>query len=554
MNGFGSSHIPRRHWHSGWVLAAAGAWLLVPLSALSQTPTVSRLVPAFGSIAGNNIVIVSGTGFAAGATVSFGGVPATSVAVVNSTSLTAKPPSHSAGLVTVSVTNPSTQTGSLANGYKYLTASGQFGIQYFPIPVPDVAVTDVTAGPDGNLWFLTNGGESLNPDGIAKITPSGTFTNYPLTAPGLLTDIAPGPDGNLWYIRSREPFTSDPSKVGRITPSGTVTEFSFSSVSEFGGITAGPDGAVWFTERGVNVVGKITTGGSITEFLVNNNAWGITLGPDGALWLAGCYNNGPVCTRVLPGGTFQNFPLPNPVSGVCPYKIVVGPDGNLWFQYLGTARIGRLTTAGGYAEFSALSGEVQDIAAAVDGNLWFTSTDFVDSWVGRATPAGQVTEFPLPFGSRPRGIAAGPDGAIWFADGYDIGRINPGVPPPAAFFSVAPCRVLDTRNAIGPLGGPALAGGVARTFGIANHCGIPTTAKAISGNITVTRPTTAGYLTLYPSGSTRPLASVINFRAGQTRANNGVFPLGSSGSLDAFGGMPAGNSVDFILDLNGYFQ
>jgi len=457
--------------------------------------------------------------------------------------------------VTVSVTNPSAQTGSLTNGYKYLSASGQLSFQYFPIPVSDVAVTDITAGPDGNLWLLTNGGESLNPDGIAKITPSGTFTNYPLTDPGLLTDIAPGPDGNLWYIRSREPFTSDPSKVGRITPSGTTTEFSFSSVSEFGGITAGPDGAVWFTEREVNIVGRITTGGSVTEFLVNNNAWGITLGPDGALWLAGCYNNGPVCTRLLPGGQFQNFPLPNPVSGVCPYKIVVGPDGNLWFQYLGTTRVGRLTTGGTYAEFSVPSGlVVHDIAAGVDGNLWVTYSDFVDAWVGRITPAGQVTEFPLPFGSRPRGIAAGPDGAIWFADGYDIGRINPGAPPPASFFSIAPCRVLDTRNAVGPLGGPALAGGAARTFEIANHCGIPTTATAISANITITRPTTAGYLTLYPSGSTPPLASVINFRPGQTRANNAIVPLGASGRLDVLCGMASSNSVDFILDLNGYFQ
>jgi hypothetical protein len=260
---------------------------------------------------------------------------------------------------------------------------------------------------------------------------------------------------------------------------------------------------------------------------------------------------------VLPGGQYQNFPIPNPGSGRCPHKIVTGPDGNLWFQYASGLKIGRLTTAGAYAEFQVPSGiDVHDIAAAVDGNLWVTYSDYVDSCVGRITPTGQVTEFPLPFGSIPRGIVAGPDGAIWFADGYDIGRINPGASttPSASFFSIAPCRVLDTRNAIGPLGGPALAGGVTRTFEIANHCGIPTTATAISGNITVTRPTTAGYLMLYPSGSTPPLASVINFRAGQTRANNAIFPLGSSGRLDVLCGMAGGNSVDFILDLNGYFQ
>ncbi len=287
MNRFGSSHIPRRHWHPGWVLAAAGALLLVPLSALCQAPTVSRLVPAFGPAAGNNIVIVSGTGFAAGATVSFGGVPATSVTVVNPTSLTAKPPTHSAGLVTVSVTNPSSETGSLANAYRYLLASGQLSFQYFPITVPDVAVTDITAGPDGNLWFLTNGGESLNPDGLAKITPSGTFTNYPLADDGLLRDIAPGPDGNVWYVRK------SPDKIGLVTPSGVATEFLNGSGRSFEGIAAGPDGAMWVTESLVNVVGRITTTGSFTEFIVNNLAYGITLGSDGALWLAGCYSNSP---------------------------------------------------------------------------------------------------------------------------------------------------------------------------------------------------------------------------------------------------------------------
>jgi streptogramin lyase len=258
---------------------------------------------------------------------------------------------------------------------------------------------------------------------------------------------------------------------------------------------------------------------------------------------------------VLPGGQYQDFPIPNPNSAFCPNKIVTGPDGNLWFQYLGDKFVGRLTTAGAYAEFSVPSGlPILDIAAGVDGNLWVTENDGVTPTVARITPAGQITEFPLDFGSYPRGIVAGPDGAIWFANGYTVGKINPGAPPPLKFYTVAPCRVLDTRNATGLLGGPALAAGSARTFGIASHCGIPSTARAVSGNLTVTQSTSAGFLTVYPSGSTRPLASVINFRAGQTRANNTVVPLGASGGVDVFAGMPAGNTTQLILDLDGYFQ
>ncbi|HMF09702.1 MAG TPA: hypothetical protein VKJ00_11230 [Thermoanaerobaculia bacterium] len=190
----------------------------------------------------------------------------------------------------------------------------------------------------------------------------------------------------------------------------------------------------------------------------------------------------------------------------------------------------------------------------MDGNLWVTANDGVTPTIARITPSGQITEFPLDIASFPRGIAAGPDGNIYFANGYTVGKIVPGAPPPARLYTVAPCRVVDTRNATGPLGGPGLNAGSARTFVIAGHCGIPATAKAISANITVTLGTTAGFLTLFPSGSTRPAASSINFLAGQTRANNAVIQLGASGDVNVFAGMAAGNATHFILDLNGYFQ
>jgi hypothetical protein len=45
------------------------------------------------------------------------------------------------------------------------------------------------------------------------------------------------------------------------------------------------------SENLVNLVGRMTTAGSFTEFIVNNLAYGITLGPDGALWLAGCFSS-----------------------------------------------------------------------------------------------------------------------------------------------------------------------------------------------------------------------------------------------------------------------
>ncbi len=117
---------------------------------------------------------------------------------------------------------------------------------------------------------------------------------------------------------------------------------------------------------------------------------------------------------------------------------------------------------------------------------------------------------------------------------------------------MAPCRLVDTRKPAGPLEGPALPAGATRIFPMVGTCGIPLTAKAVSVNVTVAQPAAAGDLRLYPGGSP-PQASAINYRAGQTRANNAVSGLGASGGLSVRCDQPEG-TVHLILDINGYFQ
>ena len=99
------------------------------------------------------------------------------------------------------------------------------------------------------------------------------------------------------------------------------------------------------------------------------------------------------------------------------------------------------------------------------------------------------------------------------------------------FSPLAPlCPVLDTRTSPnGPLAGPALTAGQTRAFDIdASPCGIPADAKAIAVNATVTGPTAQGYLTVFPGGESLPVASLVNFSPGQTRANNAVISLAST--------------------------
>ena len=85
------------------------------------SPTVSGVLPSSGPVAGGTAVTITGANFATGATVTFGGVAATNVVVVNSTTITATTPAGSAGVVTVTVTMNG-QSGSLAGGFTYIAA------------------------------------------------------------------------------------------------------------------------------------------------------------------------------------------------------------------------------------------------------------------------------------------------------------------------------------------------------------------------------------------------------------------------------------------------
>jgi hypothetical protein len=131
--------------------------------------------------------------------------------------------------------------------------------------------------------------------------------------------------------------------------------------------------------------------------------------------------------------------------------------------------------------------------------------------------------------------------------------IPTGPPTATRLYTVPPCRVADTRNANGPYGGPALGANQDRIFTIGGRCGVPTTAKAVALNVSITQPGTDGGLRLYAGGTELPLSTSINYRAGQTKANNNVSPLGTGGTLAVRCDQPSG-VVQVILDVSGYFQ
>ncbi len=156
-------------------------------------------------------------------------------------------------------------------------------------------------------------------------------------------------------------------------------------------------------------------------------------------------------------------------------------------------------------------------------------------------------------------VPAGSDQAIslYVSDTSDVvvdidGYFVAGQPPSAlAFYPLTPCRVADTRNPDGPLGGPYLTGKQARDFPVlsATSCNIPATAQAYSLNFTVAPHVLLNYLTVWPTGQSQPLVSTLNAPTGAVTANAALVPAGTGGDISVF----ATDDTDLIIDINGYF-
>jgi hypothetical protein len=134
----------------------------------------------------------------------------------------------------------------------------------------------------------------------------------------------------------------------------------------------------------------------------------------------------------------------------------------------------------------------------------------------------------------------------------------PPTPPPSVsaatrFNPLAPCRVIDTRNAAGPLGAPSIGASGLRSFTVTGVCNVPAGAVALSANVTAVNPAATGDLIVYPNGiASPPVVSTISFRAGRTRANNTLVYLAADGSLLVKNN--AAGALDLVLDVNGYFK
>ena len=146
-----------------------------------------------------------------------------------------------------------------------------------------------------------------------------------------------------------------------------------------------------------------------------------------------------------------------------------------------------------------------------------------------------------------------PDAAFGFQGCVCLPPPSGAAPPPgspAYFHPVTPARILDTRFGPGPTG--KVGEGCVISVQVAGVGGLPASGvSAVVLNTTVTGPSAGSYLTLYPSGSSLPLASNLNFSGGQTVPNLVTVKVGSDGKINVYNNK---GTTHVVLDVAGWYD
>ncbi len=261
------------------------------------------------------------------------------------------------------------------NSIGRITTSGAISLYRLP---DNTQADGITVGPDGALWF--SAGSVTGGASIVRMTTSGAVTIFPV-ASGSAGPLTFGSDGNVWFVSYHPPGYNTVVSIDRMTPTGTITEFMSPVLSGPAGLAAGPDGALWFANALNSTIGRVTTSGTFTAFTspLITGPTDITAGPDGAVW----FTNGGSIGRITTSGTVTRYFSPSITS---PWSITTGPDGDLWFTNYSGSTIGRITTSGIVTAHYTDPGILVpwDITTGPDGDLWFTN--YGNDTIGRITP------------------------------------------------------------------------------------------------------------------------------------------------------------------------
>lgn len=395
-------------------------------------------------------------------------------------------------------------------GVGSITPSGAFASIDFGTPMN--SLVSIAAGVDNSIWVGDYGLHAIwrvLPDAPAGLQTKEFTMNLPMGAsPQLLTL---GPDGNIWFVDAVN------HQIGRITPEGTITMFpgTLNSSAELNAMTVGPEGNLWFTDQDEGdepAVGYVTMSGHIKEIPVKGMPDDITAGPDGNIW----FTDSEGIDKVTPTTGVVTEYSTNLQPGAVPDAIIAGPDGNVWFddQYSNDYEVGRVTPNGTITEYPLGEGLPVDLTVGLDGNIWvaqgagmnpLTAPEAVDRII--PTDPSDIHRFSM--GLHPEGIQdgdyiiTGPDGNLWFTDSFapkGIGKVSLQIPPTATTGAAS-----------------AITSSAATIAGTVNPLGSATTVTVQYGPSAALGSTSAATVTLPASGTASTVSlSLTGLPAGTT--------------------------------------
>ncbi len=165
------------------------------------------------------------------------------------------------------------------------------------------------------------------------------------------------------------------------------------------------------------------------------------------------------------------------------------------------------------------------------------------------TKSGSQVTLGTIVGHRDVGATACPGGDFYAGLSAIRTAVQERLVGPGRLQAVTPKRILDTRE--GPLAGPVV-GGSAQPLQVRGQGGVPSQGvSAVVLNVTAIDPTTAGYLTVYPDGITRPEASNVNFVAGQTVPNLVMVAVPQNGLVNIYN---SGGATHVAADVVGWYD
>ena len=260
----------------------------------------------------------------------------------------------------------------------------------------------------------------------------------------------------------------------------------------------------------------------------------------------------------LPGATYKS---------VTPNRIVDSRSG----KGLSTSLTSHVAESFQVTGLFPLPGDPRNVpanAVAITGNLTVTGQTkagyFALTTTAENNPSTSTLNFPLG-DNRANGVTVpltATGGKLWITYAAVAGAKANAIFDVTGYFVpdasgatykvIAPTRIVDTRT---PLGLPGhLNANQFQTFNVSTLAdGIPSDATAVTGNLTVTGQTAAGYFALGPDATDTPTTSTLNFPAHDTRANNVTVPLGPGQSLSVTYAAVAGAKAQVIFDVTGYF-